>query len=66
MQRVTDLSKEEFKTLLGEVIEEKLRELIDPDFGLELREDFIQKLEASIASRERVSFEDVKRRLGLS
>ena len=66
MQRVTDLSKEEFKTLLGEVIEEKLRELIDPDFGLELRDDFIQKLEASIASRERVSFEDVKRRLGLS
>lgn len=66
MQRVTDLSKEEFKTLLGEVIEEKLRELIDPDFGLELREDFIQKLEASIASKERVSFEDVKTRLGLS
>lgn len=66
MQRVTDLNKEEFKALLGEVIEEKLRELIDPDFGLELREDFIQRLEASIASKERISFEEVKKRLGLS
>lgn len=66
MQRVTDLNKEEFKALLGEVIEEKLRELIDPDFGLELREDFIQRLEASIASKERFSFEEVKKRLGLS
>lgn len=63
--KVADLSKEEFKELLNEVIEEKLRELIDPDFGLELREDFIEKLEASIASKERIPFEDVKKRLGL-
>lgn len=63
--KVADLSKEEFKELLNEAIEEKLRELIDPDYGLELREGFIQKLEASIASKERVSFEDVKKRLGL-
>lgn len=63
--KVADLSKEEFKELLNEVIEEKLRELIDPDFGLELREDFIEKLEASAASKERVSFEDVKKRRGL-
>lgn len=63
--KVADLSKEEFKELLNEVIEEKLRELIDPDYGLELREGFIQKVEASIASNERVSFEDVKKRLGL-
>ncbi|MGR3310868.1 MAG: hypothetical protein ACUZ77_08830 [Candidatus Brocadiales bacterium] len=63
--KIADLSKEEFKALLGEVIEEKFRELFDPDYGLELREDFVQRLEASIASKERVPFEDVKRRLGL-
>jgi len=64
--KVADLTKEEFRMLIGEVIEEKLRELLDPDFGLELREDFIVKLESSIASKERIPFEDVKKRLGLS
>lgn len=63
--KVADLSKEEFKALLSEVIEEKFRELFDPDYGLELREDFLQSLEASIASKERIPFEDVKKRLGL-
>jgi hypothetical protein len=63
--RVADLSKEEFKELLSEVIEEKFRELFDPDYGLELQEDFVQRLEASIASKKRFPFEDVKKRLGL-
>lgn len=63
--KVADLSKEEFKALLGEIIEEKFRELLDPDYGLELRDKFIQRLEASITSKERVPFEDVKRKLGL-
>jgi len=64
--KVADLSKEELKALIGEAIEEKFRELIDPDYGLELREDFVQALEASIASKERIPFEDVKKRLGLT
>jgi hypothetical protein len=64
--RVADLSTEEFKELVGKIIEEKFRELIDPDIGLELREDFVQALEASIASKERVSFDAVKKRLGLN
>ena len=64
--KVGDLSKEELKALIGEVIEEKFRELFDPDYGLELREDFVQALETSIASKERIPFEDVKKRLGLS
>lgn len=63
MMKVADLTKEEFKMLIGEVIEEKLRKLLDPDFGLELREDFIEKLESSIASKERIPFEEVKARL---
>ncbi len=63
--KVSDLCKEEFKALLGDVIEEKFRKLLDPDYGLELREDFARKLEASIASKERVPLEDVKKTLGL-
>jgi hypothetical protein len=63
--KVADLSKEEFKALLSEVIEEKFRKLFDPDYGLEMREEFLQRLEVSVASKERVPFEDVKRRLGL-
>lgn len=64
--KVADLSTEELKALISGVIEEKFRELIDPDYGLELRDDFIQTLETSMASRERIPFEDVKKRLGLS
>jgi hypothetical protein len=64
--KVIDLSKEEFKELLSEIIEEKFRELLDPDYGLELREEFAQKLELSIASKERIPFEEVKRKLGLA
>ncbi len=64
--KVTDLTKEELKALIGEVIEEKFRELFDPDHGLELRENFVQDLEASISSKERIPFEEVKKRLGLN
>lgn len=64
--KVADLSKEELRALIGEIIEEKFKELFDPDFGLELRDDFVQSLETSIASKERIPFEDVKKRLGLS
>ena len=64
--KVGDLSTDELKELIGKIIEEKFRELIDPDMGLELREDFVQALETSIASKERISFDDVKKRLGLN
>ncbi|MEW6620910.1 MAG: hypothetical protein AB1422_16515 [bacterium] len=63
--KVADLSKEEFKVLMGEVIEEKFKGFFDPDYGLELQNEFVQRLENSIASKERVPFEDVKKKLGL-
>ena len=38
MQAIRDLTIDEFKAVVGEVIEEKLRELLtDPDVGLTLR-----------------------------
>jgi hypothetical protein len=64
--KVSDLSTDELKELIGKIIEEKFRELLDPDIGLELREDFIQSLESSIESKERIPFEDVKKKLGLN
>jgi len=63
--KVADLTTDEFKKLIGKTIEEKFRELIDPDFGLKLKEDFIKALKTSIASKERITFNDVKKRLRL-
>ena len=63
--KVSDLSTEEFKALISDIIEEKFRKLLDPDHGLEIREDFARKLEASIASKKRVPLEDVKKTLYL-
>lgn len=64
--KVADLTTEELKELIGEAIEKKIRELTDPDLGLELKEDFVEALETSIASKERITFNDVKKRLGLN
>ena len=64
--KVADLSTDELKELISKVIEEKFRELIDPDIGLEFREDFVKDLESSIKSKKRISFEDVKKRLRLN
>lgn len=64
--KVADLTTDELKELIGKIIEDKFKELLDPDFGLELRGDFVQALEASFASKERVAFDDVKKKLGLN
>ena len=65
--KIADLTPEELREILREVIEEKLKEfLFDPDYGLELREEIEERLMASLASKERVSLEEVKKRLGLS
>jgi hypothetical protein len=63
---VTEISKEELKSIIGEVIEEKFYKFFDPDYGLELREDFIQKLNQSVVSKERIPFDEVKKKLGLA
>ena len=60
------MTVEEQMEWVRKIIEEKFRELIDPDFGLELREDFVQALETSIASKERIPFDAVKKKLGLN
>lgn len=64
--KVTDLTIEELKKLIRDVLDEKFRDLFfDPDNGLELREEVEERLKASLSSKERVPFEEVKKRLGL-
>jgi len=64
--KVSDLTIDEFKKLIGEAVDEKFREfLFDPDDGLELRDEVEQRLKASFASKERISFEEVKTMKGV-
>jgi hypothetical protein len=45
MQTVKDLSVEELRAVIGEVVEEKLREILsDPDVGLALRPEIQERL----------------------
>jgi hypothetical protein len=68
--KITELTVEQLRDLIQEAIEEKLEELIgDPDAGLELREDFKEKLRSSLAAREGgekgIPIEEVARQAGL-
>jgi len=53
MQKVKDLTIEEFKAVIGEVVEEKLRELLtDPDSGLTLRPEIEARLRQQLQNPE--------------
>ncbi len=65
--KLADLTIEQLRDLIREIMDEKLKEfLFDPDYGLELRRDVEERLTASLASRERISLDQVKKRLGVS
>jgi hypothetical protein len=52
-ETVADLTVDEFKTLVREVVVQTITEMIgDPDEGLELREDFRVKLQESLATKD--------------
>jgi len=70
MRSVKDLSAEELKALIGEVVEEKLRELlVDPDAGLairpEVRDRLLKDLQEPRREGENVSAAELARRRGL-
>jgi len=70
MSTVSELSIEELKAIIGDVVEEKLREMLgDPDEGLALRPEIQERLVKSLnqpkKSRRAVSAPEVARRLGL-
>ena len=68
---VAEMTPEELKEMLGELIEAKLTEVLgDPDEALGLRETLRERLELQRSAVERgergESFDDVARRLGLN
>ena len=70
MQTVKDLTVEEFKALIGEAVEKKLRELLmDADAGLSLRPEIEarlrQQLENPQLDGKSIPAAEVARRLGL-
>lgn len=68
--RVADLTIDQFKDLMRQVVSETISEMIDdPDEGLELREDIKAQLQRSIAAvqagGETISAEAMAAKLGL-
>ncbi len=65
--KVADLTVEELQTLIKKVVHEELRDLMtDPDKGLELTEEVQARLQASLASSDRIAFEEARKRLNLA
>jgi hypothetical protein len=70
MQTVKDLTIDELKAVIGEVVEEKLRELLtDPDAGLALRpevqERLLRDLQGPQLEGENIPAAELARRRGL-
>lgn len=69
--KVADLTIDEFRELVQEVVIQTLSEMMgDPDEGLELRDDFVEELKQSLANVEAggktVPAQKVAERLGLT
>jgi ethanolamine ammonia-lyase small subunit len=65
--KVKELTVEQLKTLIEDTVEERLQEYLgDPDEGLEIREDVVQKLRANAASKKpRIPNEKVAKKYGI-
>lgn len=69
--KVADLSVQEFKEIIREVVIQTLLEMLgDPDEGLELRDDFAEELRHSLAEvksgGKTTPVEEIAARLGLT
>ena len=69
--KVADLTIDEFKDLVRAVVIQTLSEMVDdPDEGLELRDDFTEELQNSLAAVEAggktISAQQVAEKLGLT
>ena len=64
---ISDLTVDEFRNLIREVVTETLLDLFDdPDEGLELREEIADRLRQSItATQKRRPVQDIAAKLGL-
>ena len=69
--KVKDLTVEELKVLIEETVEEKLQEILgDPDEGLEIKEEVIERLKHSMAAIKKgeqgIPIEQVAKKLGIN
>lgn len=63
---LSQLSQKQFTDLVRGIVDDRLRELLgDPDIGLQLGDGLRTRLKASLASKERLSGEDIADQLGL-
>jgi hypothetical protein len=60
-KKVGDMTVKELKELIKSV----LYEIIDPDYGLELRPEVEEELKKSLESKERIPVEEIIEELGL-
>ena len=67
VQKLNEMTLEQLEALIDARVEQKLDEILgDPDEGLEVREEVIEKLKAQRKSRKkRVPMEEVAREYGL-
>ncbi len=68
--KVSDLTVDELRGIVQETVREALLEVLDPDRGLEVREELVEELRESAERVKKgeeplVSAEEVARRLGL-
>jgi signal recognition particle GTPase len=65
--KVKELTVEQLKELIEDTIEERLQEYLgDPDEGLEVREEIIQRLKENKALKKpRISMEQVAKKYGI-
>lgn len=65
--KVADLTVDELQVLIRKVVHEELQDIItDPDKGLELTDEIQARLQLSLASADRIPFEEIKDRLNLA
>lgn len=64
---IKELSLEELKAFINETVDKRLEERLgDPDVGLEIKPEVIQRIRKSRRSKVIVPAEEVARRLGLN
>ena len=64
--KIQDLSLEELKAFIDETVDKRLEERLgDPDVGLEIKPDLIERIRTSRRNKVTTSAKDVVQHLGL-
>lgn len=64
--KLTEMSVEELKQLIGQIIEQKLEEILgDPDQDMELKEDIKARLGRTLKIKKGIPAAEVAKRLGI-